>query len=152
MASNKASIKSVLDSISKELVKAVQTIYVSAGIKRNSDLVKSVEVRNNRNSLEVYVNDYVDYIESGRRKFAKKVPISALLTFIRKAKISPKYGLSKNELAYAIQNSIFQKGIKGKRGLNKKVEKVTEQTMIKALREHFTVRVVNNELIVGNRK
>lgn len=147
------SIKSVLDEICVDIKKAIQAIYIKdADVLPNSDLVKSVEVTNKRNVINVFANDYVKYIESGRKKFTKKVPIAAILVFMRKRKISPTKGITKNQLAYIIQNAIYTNGIKGKKGLNKKVEKVTGQIMLTSLRKYFKVSVKNNELIVGEKR
>ena len=155
MATIRVSIKSILDDLCKEVKKAVQLIYIrDADVLPKSDLVKSVEVLNKRNTLTVYANDYVDYIESGRSKFAKKVPISAILIFIKKRKLKPyDRWISTNQLAFAIQNGIYYNGIKGKKGLNKKVGKVTLDMMFNALDKYFKLKInKQGEIIVGNKR
>jgi hypothetical protein len=150
----RVSIKSILDAICGDVKKAIQAMYVDrAGLLKNSDLVKSVEVKNQRNVLTVYANDYVKYIESGRKKFTKKVPISALLIFIRKRKIRSDKGMSRNQLAYAIQHAIFINGITPKRGLNKRLEKITLDMMFKSLDQYFKLKINKaGEIEVGNRR
>lgn len=50
-------------------------------------------------------NDYLQYIESGRKPFAKKVPIKALIKWGRER------GLNDNRTLYAIRESIYKRGI-----------------------------------------
>jgi hypothetical protein len=84
-----------------------------------SDLVDDIKVEDGTNELTLYVNDYIKFIESGRRPKSKKIPISVLAKWSKKKGI----GLSNSEL-FAVQNSIFVKGIVGKKNINKKI---TEQ-------------------------
>jgi hypothetical protein len=106
-------------------------------LRTNSALAKSlrVEVTQGRGAsgrfegytanaaLALYAADYAQYVDSGRKKFAKKVPISALLLFIKQRGIGQargrngRYGkrtISANQLAFMIQNSIYKKGIAGR--------------------------------------
>lgn len=55
------------------------------------------------------VNDYIQYIESGRRPKARKVPIDALREWARRKSIP-----SDNNTLYAIQQAIYRDGIKGR--------------------------------------
>jgi len=59
-------------------------------------------------------NFYGQYLDRGRNPGVKKVPIAALLGWIKAKKIKPKPGQSENSLAFAIQNSIFKRGIQGR--------------------------------------
>lgn len=106
-------------------------------LRTNSALAKSlkVEVRQGRNAsgqfsgytasseLRLYALDYAEYLDRGRKPFTKKVPISALLLFIKQRGIgqqrkkSGRFGtrtISANSLAFAIQNAIFKNGIRGR--------------------------------------
>jgi hypothetical protein len=100
----------------KELQLIVQQILIQKGQQeRNSDLLQSVEFtpENSRDSLYMYVNNYYRYVSKGRRPKMKKIPITALITWIKKKRITPtKY--STNQLAFALQNSIYRNGIRGK--------------------------------------
>lgn len=106
-------------------------------LRTNSALAKSlrVEVTQGRgasgrfegytanSALQLYAKDYAVYLDAGRKKFAKKVPISALLLFIKQRGIGQargkggRYGkrsISANQLAFMIQNAIYKNGIRGR--------------------------------------
>lgn len=82
-----------------------------------SNLVNEIKVESSNNELTLYINDYVKYIESGRRPKAKKIPISVLNNWAKKKGIR----LTNSEL-FAVQQSIYIKGIIGKKNLTKKIE------------------------------
>lgn len=99
----------------KELESIVAQILVRSGVKKNSDVIQSIEFTetNSRDSLFMYVSDYYRHVSNGRRPRAKKIPIQALVRFIKKNNISSG-SRSVNQIAYAMQNSIYKAGIKGK--------------------------------------
>ena len=59
--------------------------------------------------FDLLYNDYLQYIESGRKPFAKKVPIQALDQWALE-----KIGDNSNSTLFAIQNSIYYTGIKAR--------------------------------------
>ena len=69
--------------------------------------------------LRVYAESYAVYLDSGRKAFAKKVPLAALLQFIKnrrlrwKDKQSGRF-LSANTMAFLIQSAIYRRGIAGR--------------------------------------
>jgi hypothetical protein len=69
--------------------------------------------------LELFALDYAQWLNTGRKPGARKVPISALLTFIKnrnlrgRDKKSGKF-LESNRLAFMIQNAIYKNGIRGR--------------------------------------
>ena len=74
----------------------------------DSNLDKQSSVHNQ--GTEVYklmYNDYLQYIESGRKPFARKVPIQPLIDWMHRKHIS-----NDNRVAWAIRESIYQVGIK----------------------------------------
>ncbi len=81
----------------------------------NSDLLASLKVSVTDYDLLITINSYYQFVESGREKFAKRVPISALIKWIKKKKIQGrnKKGqfISVNKLAFAIQAGIYYSGI-----------------------------------------
>jgi hypothetical protein len=106
-------------------------------LRRNSELAKSlrVEVAQGRGSggrfegytansaLTLYAKDYAVWLDSGRRPGVKKVPISALLLFIKQRGLGQaraargrfgKRTVSANQLAFMIQNAIYKNGIRGR--------------------------------------
>lgn len=97
----------------KELETIIQQVLISRGVKNNSELVKSIEWDYGRNQMLMLVNDYYQSVSTGRKPKARKIPISALLSFIKRNGISStKY--STNQLAWAMQSSIYKAGIKGR--------------------------------------
>lgn len=56
--------------------------------------------------INLIVRDYIEYIESGRKRNSKRIPIDALAEWAKEKGIS-----TKNEVLYAIQQSIFRDGI-----------------------------------------
>ena len=113
-----------------------------------SNLVDDLKVLSDTNSLTLYLNDYVKYIESGRKAKAKKIPISVLSQWAKRKGIS----LSNSEL-FAVQQSIYVKGIVGKKNLTKKIEEQVElsfgkyyQSLVEPQIESQTDTLVTNSL------
>lgn len=139
--------KTILENLSNTLLSIITTSWSSTGIDKNSDLIKSLNVEyNNSKGLIVYANSYAENIQKGRKKYAKKLPISFLIEFIKKQGINPKSGQSINSLAYAIQNQIYLNGIKGKN-----IIKSVEQPATKILTPIIDKQILNqiNNLING---
>ena len=85
-------------------------------------------------SLTLYALDYLQWVDSGRKPFAKKVPLSAIIQFIKdrglryRDKASGKFarsrvrlkgrdgtaGQSVNKLAFLIQNAVYKNGIRAR--------------------------------------
>lgn len=85
-------------------------------------------------SLTIYALDYLQYLDSGRKPGGKKVPLFALVKFIKNRKLilrdkqSGRFAQSRvklksrtggadvtiNRLAFMIQNAIFRNGIKAR--------------------------------------
>jgi hypothetical protein len=85
-------------------------------------------------ALSVYAKDYAVWLDSGRKPFAKKVPIRAIIQFIKnrglklrdrktgrfagkRITIKSRNGgpdIQTNQLAFMIQNSIYKNGIRGR--------------------------------------
>lgn len=118
----------IFDELVKEIRAIVTITWAQAGLDRNSNLVKSINPVVKGTGIEVYAYDYAKFVDSGRKKFTKKVPISALILWIKRKKITPRGGLSLNNLAYAIQNSIYLNGIEGK-NIIEKGEKAIDGTI-----------------------
>jgi hypothetical protein len=72
-------------------------------------------------SLQLFAFDYLQWVDGGRRKGAKKVPLDALIKFIKQRNIGQargkggKYGKRSDNitrLAFIIQAAIYRNGIK----------------------------------------
>ncbi len=111
-----------------------------------SNLVNDANIKVNNNSLELFLNDYIKYIESGRRPKAKKIPISVLSNWSKRKGI----GLSNSEL-FAVQNSIFIKGIVGKPNLTKRVEEQFQESFEKYYKQILEPSIEQQiDLIIKN--
>lgn len=126
---------------------AVKAIIVDSGVKSSSELAKSIEAKQiNGDMIALYALDYLKFLESGKKRFAKKIPIVQIIKFINKNSISAKDGISKNALAYIIQNAIFQRGIKAKK-INQKITEVSTRIIVEQLEKQFDIDVENNIIL-----
>ena len=96
------------------IIKALQVELIEQGHKATGNLVNSFEQRflelPNSLVLEILMDDYGKYVDSGRRKGAKKVPLDVLIAWIeRKAIVNGDKEVK--SLAFAIQQTIFKEGI-----------------------------------------
>jgi hypothetical protein len=133
-------IRDTLQAIGEALIQHIYFVLESGKYplnRRSSALLKSlrVEVRQGRDaggrfegftansSLELYALDYLEYLDRGRPRFVKKVPLDALIAWLRKRTIGQnrqrngRYGkrtVKLNQLAFIIQNSIYRNGIRGR--------------------------------------
>lgn len=105
----------IIQKFNDDLVDAVKATMISKGVDKSSDLVKSIEFKQVNGVFQMLANDYYEYVSTGRRRGARKVPIIDLVNWIKDQGIRPRRGQSLNQLAFAIQTSIFRNGIKGKK-------------------------------------
>lgn len=101
----------MINEIYKAIQDDIQDIFQNALKNVNledSNLYKDLKVEVNENSdiFKVLYNDYLEYIEEGRKPKAKKVPIKNIIEWCKRKGIG-----SDNNTAYAIQQSIYMKGI-----------------------------------------
>ena len=115
MAATRTEIDNTLKDIAAALTLSIQAALAEIDLD-DTGLSKSIESKvSNGDTVTTYMVDYGRYVISGRRKFARKVPIAALLVWIEKKGIksrNPK--MSMNSLAFAIQNAIYKNGIQGR--------------------------------------
>lgn len=137
-----------IDKILRELAFEIQTIvertWIEAGLASNSNLVKSIKVNLKPNTIEVYAADYAKYVASGRKRYTKKVPISALITWIKRKKITSTKFKNVNRLAFVIQNAIYKNGIQGK-DIITKGEKAIDGS-IKVILSELVMKEIKKEL------
>lgn len=100
--------KDILANMVSDLTLLAQRTMIENGVESNSDLVKSVEFIPSTSGLQLLANDYYEYVSTGRKPKARKVPIEDLIAWVKK------YGIGNNSTAWAIQQSIYINGIKGK--------------------------------------
>ena len=105
----------------KQLLLELRNITLIAmaqsGIKKTSDLSKSVTFVETQDGIKMEVAEYYPYVSGGRSRTYRparisKVPIDALIQWIRAKGIVPRTKMTTNQLAFAIQSAIYYKGIK----------------------------------------
>lgn len=110
-------IEKILNELAKDFVLVFQEALASkAGINQkvgrntliNSNVFNQIESNSNgKDMIRLYVNSYIDYIESGRRARAKRVPIKDLKDWAIRKNIP-----TDNKTLYSIQQAIYRDGIK----------------------------------------
>lgn len=140
-------IKTFMQELIPELRKAGAITMSRKGIDVDSDLINSFEFDIVHGRLQIKANDYFKYVDKGRRAGADKVPITPLIRWMRKYRVRPNSGQTYTQLAYAIQQSIYKSGIRGKNYLDKLYETygdITEEQLSEYLEESLLNDIVNS--------
>ena len=87
-------------------------LMVAQGVPPDSQILDSVDVGYSNGLFQVLANDYYQALSKGRKPKARKVPIKALIKWIKEKGIPFQGGI--NNLAFAIQQSIYKNGITGR--------------------------------------
>jgi len=90
-------------------------------------LIKSIEWQYKNEMFVLIANDYFEYVSTGRRPRARKVPVEDIIKWMKKKGIAPRGG-NYNQAAFAIVDSIYKNGIKAKNYINPVIEVTTELT------------------------
>lgn len=110
-----------IEDLLTELKKITVMTLKNSGVKEKSNLAKSVQYITNKDGVQMLVASYYPYVSGGRKANIKRVPISYLIDWIKRYGIKPRSGQTINQLAYAIQTSIYKRGIRAKK-FEEKVE------------------------------
>lgn len=86
-------------------------------------LQNSITAVSGRDSISISMEDYGEFVQSGRRKGAKGVPISALIDWIRERRIKPR-DMTERQLAFAIQRNIKKFGIRPSNWFDNAIDKL----------------------------
>lgn len=121
-------VDDILKEFNKELVKAIQAVMISRGLKKDSDVVKTVEIKGINEGFTMIANDYYKWVDTGRRPRVRKVPIKDLIKWMKDKRIRTR---NMNATAFAIQTSIFKHGIKGKKYADEVEDVVADLTEIR---------------------
>lgn len=136
-------LKELLKNLIPELNRL--TIKYMTGIDKKSDLAKSVGYSVTKDGINMKANNYWYYASKGRRARTAKVPISALVDYIKRYNITPRAGQTINQLAFAIQTSIYKQGINPKNYADKVIDAVsdlTEETLSRELLDELADNIV----------
>ena len=87
----------------------IKAEFVAQGHSNTGKLEESLTWKLEGNKINIYGVDYAKWVESGRQKGAKRIPIDALITWVEQRGIASGDKEVKN-VAYAIQQKIFQEG------------------------------------------
>ena len=124
----------------KDLLQDLEKVTVIAleqqGVDKNTNLSKSVKFVEIKQGIQLETAYYFSYVNTGRKARVRKVPIQALIAYIKDRGITPRIGQTTNQLAYAIQNHIYKFGINPKNYLDKITDSVgalTQERLADAL-------------------
>lgn len=87
----------------------IKAEFVAQGHSNTGKLEDSLTWKLEGNKINIYGVDYAKWVESGRQKGAKRIPVDALITWVEQRGIASGDKEVKN-VAYAIQQKIFQEG------------------------------------------
>ena len=129
----------ILANLTQQLTPIIKTIMLSHGLKSNSKLINSIQLESDDKMINFLINDYFEYVSTGRKSGGKKVPIEAIIQFIKDNNLQPRPIQSKalthrksqrletiNQLAFAIQTSIYKQGIQGKNYIDEIIQTMTD--------------------------
>ena len=97
-----------------EVLTATKVLMEDYKNLKNSNLANTLEWKYKDNQFILMANDYFQWIDTGRKRGARKVPIEALIPWMKRKNIVPRKGQTYNSVAYAIQQAIFKAGIKAR--------------------------------------
>jgi len=108
----------------------------------DTDLIRSIEWRYKDNLWVLWANDYFKYLNDGRRPSAKKIPVHILVSWLKKKNIQPRTNITYNQLAFAIQNSIYKVGIQPRRFVDP-IIRVSLDILSEYIAEDLSWQIVN---------
>ena len=111
-------MKQLANDITKAILKDLMIVWrqlmasdYAINVKSNttlefSNLDNTAKIEATDFHFNLFYNNYLEYIESGRKPKTRKVPIKAIIDWMKRKHIS-----DDNRVAYAIRESIYQLGI-----------------------------------------
>lgn len=127
-------VSNIITSFSKDILQLVRMVMDSnVGINdkigintlSNSDIYKTLQVKATNDGdlmCDIILNDYLTYIENGRRKGAKMPPIESIEKWARKHGIP-----TDNSTIYLIRRAIANEGIKARPFMATVFEEITKR-------------------------
>lgn len=137
----KQNLKIILSNLIPELNKITIDYLASTGLERKSNLIQSTEFVETESGLALYSAYYFQYRSSGRRPGVRKVPITALIDYIKRYNIQPRPGQTLTSLAFAIQTAIYKRGITGLNYFDRIIQ-TTADVAEQAIADEFTEELV----------
>lgn len=103
-----------------------------------SNLDNEAKIEKNDWTFSLFYNDYLEYVESGRKPRARKVPVRPLIDWMKQKGIS-----NDVRVAYAIRESIYQLGIPARPLLEPFSDMLDERFERKIFDEIFNTIITN---------
>jgi len=101
------------------------------GLNNSSALYNSMIVTyDSTPTIKIESLDYLKYLDGGRRAGARKIPVQVILKWIKRKKIRPRNAkgqfksMTLNQLAFVIQRSIYNIGIRPRNILKKSFQEI----------------------------
>ena len=101
------------------------------GLNNSSALYNSMMVvYDSTPTIKIESLDYLKYLDGGRRAGARKIPVQVILKWIKRKKIRPRNAkgqfksMTLNQLAFVIQRSIYNIGIRPRNILKKSFQEI----------------------------
>jgi hypothetical protein len=101
------------------------------GLNNSSALYNSMIVSyDSTPTIKIESLDYLKYLDGGRRAGARKIPVQVILKWIKRKKIRPRNAkgqfksMTLNQLAFVIQRSIYNIGIRPRNILKKSFQEI----------------------------
>lgn len=128
--------------LNKKLVSLVSSIYIEE-IKRNIKKLGydsfNIEPKVDGDKINIELPEKYKFIETGRASFSKKIPILALIKFLKKNGVKNNI----NDVAHRIQESIYKKGIKAKKDFISKLYGNSEDIAAEEIENFFNETIKN---------
>ena len=124
------------------------------GLNNSSALYNSMIVSyDSTPTIKIESLDYLKYLDGGRRAGARKIPVQVILKWIKRKKIRPRNAkgqfksMTLNQLAFVIQRSIYNIGIRPRNILKKSFQEIDKLYIESNLPDNVDMNFVNDLLI-----
>jgi len=137
------SFQEMLTNLLVDLEKITVATMVQSGVESNSDLAKSIKYFEANGVINMTSNYYYPYVSNGRRAGIRKVPISALIEYAKDYGIRPRPGQTYNQMAFAMQTAIYNRGIRAKNFGDKVADAAGDVTQV-AVADELAILVADD--------
>ena len=96
--------------------------------------------------IDIEAEQYLEYVNAGRRPGGKRVPISALQQWVSIRGIQPRAGMTVEALPWVIQNSIWRKGIPATNVIPKTIASMQTNARAITLLEQAIAENIENQI------